>query len=146
MEVNSQHHAPVALPPGKYRLFHLTGDVVGPRAGRDGFGEEKIKFVPIEFRQNGNPGNWPVCLYDLDQEISLRNNDCRMVWTTKLKMKLILQSSAEELWKYAIYIHSNEIHNVAALIVYWCIGVSQPNTTHTSTHRYRSKLIFPELD
>ena len=24
----------------------------------------------------------------------------------------------------SIYIHSNEIHNVAALIVYWCIGVS----------------------
>ena len=25
---------------------------------------------------------------------------------------------------FAIYIHSNEIHNVAALTVYWCIGVS----------------------
>ena len=25
---------------------------------------------------------------------------------------------------FAIYIHSNEIHDVAALIVYWCIGVS----------------------
>ena len=25
---------------------------------------------------------------------------------------------------FAIYIHSNEIHNVAALTVYWCSGVS----------------------
>ena len=34
---------------------------------------------------------------------------------TQTHIKLFLPS---------IYIHSNEIHNVAALIVYWCIGVS----------------------
>ena len=26
--------------------------------------------------------------------------------------------------RFVLYIHSNEIHNVAALIVYWCTGVS----------------------
>ena len=33
------------------------------------------------------------------------------------------QKSSRE-YKNVIYIHSNEIHNVAALIVYWCSGVS----------------------
>jgi len=43
MEVNGQHHAPAALPPGKNPRIQLIGDVVGPRAGHGGFGEEEKK-------------------------------------------------------------------------------------------------------
>ena len=46
-------------------------------------------------------------------------NDCYFIlhtsWTWHWKVRVSF---------FAIYIHSNEIHNVAALIVYWCSGVS----------------------
>jgi len=49
MEVNGQHHAPAALPPGKKPRIQLTGDVVGPRAGHEGFGEKKKKLFLSRF-------------------------------------------------------------------------------------------------
>jgi hypothetical protein len=45
MGVNSLHHAPATLLPGKNPRIQLIGDVVGPRSGHEGFGEEGKKFL-----------------------------------------------------------------------------------------------------
>ena len=42
MGVGGQRHAPAALPPRKDLGAHCTGGWVGPRAGLDGCGEDKI--------------------------------------------------------------------------------------------------------
>ena len=45
MAVGGQHHAPAVLPPEKSPGTYCTGGWVGPRAGLDGYREEKI-FCP----------------------------------------------------------------------------------------------------
>ena len=54
-------------------------------------------------------------------------NMVRLCWEMthfKLVRDLTLEGPCTIFCNIYIYIYSNEIHNVAALIVYWCIGVS----------------------
>jgi len=41
MGVGGQHHAPMALPPGKRPSTHFAGGWVGPSAGMDGCGKSR---------------------------------------------------------------------------------------------------------
>jgi hypothetical protein len=52
MEVSGQIHSPAALLPGKNLGTDWIGGWVGPTAGRNGFGKEKISY---RYR-NSNPG------------------------------------------------------------------------------------------
>ena len=44
--MSGQLHTPAALSPGKNAGIHSIGDWMGPRAGLDSFGEEKI-LLPL---------------------------------------------------------------------------------------------------
>jgi hypothetical protein len=62
--------------PGKESPYPVNRRCGGPQSRSQRFWiRKKKKFIPIEIRQNGNPGNRPAWLYDLDQETSNRNND-----------------------------------------------------------------------
>ena len=45
MEVSGQPHAPTALPPGNNGGTHCIGGWMGPRAGLDGYGEQKTSCL-----------------------------------------------------------------------------------------------------
>jgi len=77
MEVNGQHHAPTALPPEKKPRIQLIGDVVGPRAGHGGFGEEgeKISFLSR---------------FD-KMEILENDQHACMIWTKKLAIEIMIR-------------------------------------------------------
>jgi hypothetical protein len=53
MEMGSQLHAPAALPPGKECGIYSIGGWVGPRAGLDVSGKDKIR-VPYRY-SNSRP-------------------------------------------------------------------------------------------